>query len=154
MATQKILLPFNFTMQDQKAVDFVIHTFARNEEAELTIFNAYAAVPEIETQDTSVMGKLKSNLSYLSQKITQQESELKTIRQKLVHAGFGEQRLHTIFRPRKKDIATEIIELAVEDHFNVVVINHRPGKVTRFFTGSVFNKVVTALKDTTVCVVS
>ena len=154
MATQKILLPFNFTMHDQKAVDFVIHTFARNEEAELTIFHAYADVPEIETQDTSVMGKLKGNLSYLSQKITQQESELKTIRQKLVQAGFGEQRMHTIFRPRKKDIATEIIDLAVKDHFNVVVINHRPGKVTRFFTGSVFNKVVTVLKDTTVCIVT
>jgi hypothetical protein len=33
-------------------------------------------------------------------------------------------------------------------------MNRKPGKVTRFFTGSVFNKVVSALKDKTVCIVS
>jgi molybdopterin biosynthesis enzyme MoaB len=100
------------------------------------------------------MGKLKGNLGYLSQKIMQQETELKAVAEKLLQTGFEPNRIHTVFKPRKKDIAAEIIELVTKDKFNVVVINHKPGKASRFFTGSVFSKVVSALKDTTVCIVS
>jgi nucleotide-binding universal stress UspA family protein len=154
MATQKILLPFNFTRYDQKAVDFVIRTFAHLEEAEITIFNAYTPVPDIETRDTSVMGKLKGNLSYLSQKIMLQESELQTLKQKLVQSGFPSSRIQTVFRPRKKDIATEIADLATDGNFDIIVVNHRPGKASRFFTGSVYNKLVSAVRNATVCIVS
>ena len=100
------------------------------------------------------MGKLKGNLSYLSQQIMQQETELKAVKEKLVQSGFAQSRVHTIFKPRKKDIATEIIEVATQDKFGVIVINHKSGKASRFFTGSVFSKVVSALKDVTVCIVS
>lgn len=154
MAEQKILLPYNFTILDQKAITFVIHTFVHLEEFEVTLFNAYTPVPEIESHDTSVMGKLKGNLSYLSQQIMQQETELKAVKEKLVQSGFAQSRVHTIFKPRKKDIATEIIEVATQDKFGVIVINHKSGKASRFFTGSVFSKVVSALKDVTVCIVS
>jgi hypothetical protein len=54
MATQKLLLPYNFTRLDQRALDFVINTFGKQEEIEVTVFNAYTPVPEIETADSSV----------------------------------------------------------------------------------------------------
>ena len=154
MAEQKILLPYNFTILDQKAITFVIRTFVHLEDFEVTLFNAYTPVPEIESPDSSVMGKLKGNLSYLSQQIMQQEAELKAVKEKLVQSGFAQSRVQMLFRPRKKDIASEIIEVATQDNFSVIVINHKPGKASRFLTGSVFNKVVSALKDVTVCIVS
>ena len=88
MAIQKLLLPYNFTRFDQKALDFVISAFAKIKNVEVTLFNAYTAVPEIETASTSVTSKLKESLSYLSQKITEQEAELKAIKQKLIENGF------------------------------------------------------------------
>ncbi len=154
MAAQKILLPYNFTTLDQKALAFANSIFGHLEDVEITLFHAYTPLPEIEAESTSVMGKLKGNLGYLSQKIVQQETELKAVAEKLLQTGFEQNRIHTVFKPRKKDIAAEIIELVTEDKFNVVVINHKPGKASRFFTGSVFSKVVSALKDTTVCIVS
>ena len=154
MVAQKILLPYNFTTLDQKALAFVNGTFGHLEGVEITLFHAYTPLPEIEAESTSVMGKLKGNLGYLSQKIMQQETELKAVAEKLLQTGFAQNRIHTVFKPRKKDIAAGIIELVTKDKFNVVVINHRPGKASRFFTGSVFSKVVSALKDTTVCIVS
>ena len=154
MASQKILLPYNFTILDQKALDFASRTFSRLEEIEITLFHTYTPLPEIEAESTSVMGKLKGNLSYLSQKIMQQETELNAVAEKLLQGGFTQNRIHTVFKPRKKDIAAVIIELVTKDKFNVVVINHKPGKASRFFTGSVFSKVVSALKDITVCIVS
>jgi len=84
----------------------------------------------------------------------QLETELKAVEEKLLQGGFAQSRIHTVFKARKKDIASEIIELVSNDKSSVIVINHKSGKASRFFTGSVFNKVVSALKDTTVCIVS
>ena len=154
MAIQKLLLPYNFTRFDQKALDFVIRTFRDREDVEVTIFNAYTPVPEIETSATSITGKLKGSLNYLSQKITEQEAELKMLKQKLIDNGFADGLVHTVFQPRKKDVASEIIDIATNNKFDVIVISYKPGKATRFFTGSRYSKVISALKDVTVCVVS
>lgn len=154
MAIEKILLAYNFTRLDQKAVGFAIDTFAHLAEAEITIFNAYTPVPEIETVDTSITGKLKSSLSYLTQQIAQRESELNEVRQMLLQGGFTEDQINTEFRPRKRDIASEIIDLTRANSYDVVVLNRKHARVTRFFSGSVSHKVLMTLKDTTVCIVS
>jgi len=154
MASQKILLPYNFTSHDQKALDFAIRSFAHQKDVELTLFNAYTPVPEIEVRGSPVMETMRGNLGYLSQKIKEQEDELKVVRNKLLEKGFSKDRIHTVFEPKKKDIAGDIVNLALKGRFNVVVLNRKPGKITRFFAGSVFNKVVTSLKEATVCIVS
>ena len=154
MAIQKLLLPYNFTRFDQKALDFVINTFGKIEDIEVTIFNAYTPVPEIETTASSVTSKLKGSLTYLSQKIAEQQNELNMIKQKLVDRGFANDLVHTVFQPRKKEVASEIIDIATNNKFDIIVISHKPGKATRFFTGSRYSKVISALKDVTVCVVS
>jgi nucleotide-binding universal stress UspA family protein len=154
MAIQKVLLPYNFTGLDQKALDFVINTFGKQKNIEVTLFNAYTAAPEIETTSTSVTSKLKESLSYLSQKITEQEAELKKIKQKLIENGFEDDLVHTVFQPRRKEVASEIIDLATANNFDVIILSHRPGRATRFFSGSRYSKVISALRNVTVCVVS
>jgi nucleotide-binding universal stress UspA family protein len=154
MAIQKLLLPYNFTHLDQKALDFVINTFGKHKNIEVTLFNAYTAVPEIEATPTSVTSKLKESLGYLSQKISEQETELKTIKQKLIENGFEDDLVRTVFQPRRKEVASEIIDLATANNFDVIVISHKPGRATRFFTGSRYNKVISAMRNVTVCVVS
>ena len=154
MATPKILLPYNFTTLGNKALAFANNTFGQLEEVEITLFHAYTPLPKIEVESSSVMGKLKGDLTYLNQKIMQQEAELKAVEEKLLQGGFGQNSIHIVFRPRKKDVAAEIIELVSEHKFSVIILHHKSGKASRFFTGSVFSKVVSALKDTTVCIVS
>jgi len=154
MAKLKLLLPYNFTGFDQKALDFVINTFGKTKNSEITVFNAYTPIPEIDTAASSITGKLKGSLSYLSQKISEQETELQSIKKKLVENGFEDDRVQTVFQPRKKEVAAEIIDIAKNYKFDVIVISHKPGKATRFFTGSRYGKVISALKDVTVCVVS
>ncbi|MBW2657607.1 MAG: universal stress protein [Deltaproteobacteria bacterium] len=154
MAIQKILVAYNFTHLDQKAIEFVTGTFARLDGIEITIFHAYTPVPEIETQASMVTGKLKSSLSYLSQQIMQRENEFKEITEKLAKNDLANAQIHTIFRPRKKDIASEIINLNRETKFDVIVLNRKATRVTRFFSGSVSHKVLMTLKETTACIVS
>ncbi len=154
MATQKILVTYNFTSYDQKALDFVIRIFAHLKDVEVTLLNVYTPVPKLDTRESPVMAKFQRNLDYLTQKVKEQEAGLKEARQYLVQNGFTENQFSYLYKPRKKDIIGEIVDIATKDNFNIVVMNRKPGKVTRFFTGSVFNKVVSALKDKTVCIVS
>jgi hypothetical protein len=154
MPTQRILLPYNFAAHDQKALRFVVHTFARSEDAEVTLFHAYTPTPEFDPRESQVMEKLKGNVNYLSQRIGELEAALEEARKELLEGGFREQRVRSIFKPKTKDIASEIVDLVLDEQFNIVVINRKPGRVTRFFTQSVANKVVGTLRGATVCIVS
>jgi hypothetical protein len=154
MASRRILLPYNFTNGDQRALDFVISTFGHLEDVEVTLFYAYTPMPEIKFNGNPVMDKLKENLSYLSQKIKEQEVGLSAAKRNLIENGFSENQVHHVFKPRQKDVPGEIIDLATKGHHDLIVINRKPGKVTRFFTGSVFMKVVSGLKDKTICLVT
>ena len=154
MAIQKILLPYNFTILDKKAVDFVSEAFSHLEDVQITLFHAYTPAPDIETHDTLVTGKLKNSMNFLAQKIMQKKKELEAAKNQLVINGFATSRIHISFKPRKKDVAAEIIDFAGQEKVDVIVINHKPGKATRFFTGSVFNKIASTLKNTTLCIVS
>jgi len=133
MATQKLLLPYNFTRLDQKALEFVINTFGKLDNIAVTVFNAYTPIPEIKADATFVTGKLKGNLNYLFQNIKKNEVILYEVKNKLVEAGFSENRVNCIFRPRKKDIATEILDLTASDNFDIIVLNRKHARVTRFF---------------------
>lgn len=154
MAAQKILVPCNFASSDQKALDFVIRTFANREDVEVTLFHVYAAVPEIEVRGSPIMEKMTASVGYLAQKLREKEEELKQVKNNLVMNGFSESRIQTTFEAKKKDTAGDIVDYAQKGSYNVVVLSRKPGKISRFFAGSVSNKVVTSLKGVAVCIVS
>ena len=154
MDTPKILLPYNFTSYDKKALDFVCRTFSDKKEAEVTLFNAYTPTPTIEMRGSPIMEQMKDNLSYLSQRVKEQEDALHVIKNHLLGKGFSEDHIDIVFEPKTRDVAGDIIDLAQEGQFNVVVLNRKPGKIARFFAGSVSSKVVAALKNATICIVS
>jgi len=154
MARQKILLPYNFTQNDRKALDFIIRNFAKGDDVKVTLFNAYIPVPIIDLRGSPVMEKMKGQLDQLSKKVYEQESALKEAKQNLLQSGFSKDQVDHIFVPLKKDIAGEIIDQVAKGNYDVVVLNRKPAKITRFFTRSVFLKVVEALKDVTVCIIN
>ena len=154
MVIQKILLPYNFTPLDQKAVDFTIEAFSHLKAVEITIFKAYAPLPKIDASDAAGTGKLKESMAYLTNRLAQRETELNDVKQKLVAKGFEAARIKTIYKPRQKDVATEIIDLNRYNRFDVIILNRKQARIGRFFSGSISQKIIMALKDTTVCVVS
>jgi len=154
MVGHKILLPYNFTAYDQKALDFVIRNFSHLKNVEITLLNIYTPAPKVDINGFPIVGDLKENITYLSRKIKQKEDNLRAAMQNLLQNGFSEHQVKYIFKPRKKDIATEIILLALDHQFNLIVINHKPGKLSHFFTGNVYSKIVDKLKNITVCVVT
>lgn len=154
MGALNILLPYNFTPHDRKALDFVVRTFVPSGEYEITLFNVYTPLPNIDTHRETIMKKMEATLRHQATQMKEQESALEDARQHLLDSGFPERRVRRVFRPRQRDIASDIIGMASEITAGIVVLNRKPGRIARFFTGSVFSRVVTALKDTTVCIVS
>lgn len=154
MTVIRILLPFNFTLQDEKALDFVIRTFSGIPDKEVTLYNAYTPPPEIDTTPDTVMKTMQQNVRTLHQRNQEREARLKAKVAALVEAGFSRNRVHTAFQPRRRDVAGDIVEAARSRKCEVVVLNRKPGKVSRFFTGSTHARVVSALDGATVCVVS
>ena len=89
MEAQRILLPYNFSPNDQKTLAFVIRTFGSLENIDVTIFHAFTPLSEIEASDhQSATAKLKRRLSYLTQELTEREMALQEVRQYLIGKGF------------------------------------------------------------------
>ncbi len=145
MATLKILVPYNFTGNDEKAIDLVIDSFGRERDAEITLFHTYVPVPDIEVSDKTVMARLSGNMAYLRQRINELETAIANAAERLIDAGFKKENVHYTYTPRQKETAQEIIDLAIRGEFTVIVLNHNPSKIRRFFTASVSKKVAKAL---------
>ena len=154
MAVQKLLVPYNFTSQDKKALNFIVNNFARGRDASVVLFHAYTALPEIKVSDSEVTSKLRENMSYLGQKISEQERELERARGYLVENGFPAENVKCVFKPRKKEVAAEILDYCRNEKADMIVLNRQSGGIKRFFTGNVFNKVVEGAKNITVSIVS
>ena len=145
MATFKILVPYNFTSNDEKAIDLVIDSFGQEKDAEITLFHTYVPVPEIEISDKTVMARLSGNMSYLRQKKNELENAIVAAAQRLIDSGFSKEKVQYIFTPRQKETAQEIIDLANKGDFSAIILNRSPSKIRKFFTASVSKKVAKAL---------
>jgi hypothetical protein len=146
MAAKKILVPYNFTANDEKAIDLVIQNFSQHPDTRITLFHVYLPVPNIEINDKTVMSRISGNLSYLRQKINDMEAEIVKARDRLIGAGFSKEKVNYIFKPQDKDAAQEIIEQAYNGEFTDIVLNRSPASIRKFFTPSVSKRVEKALQ--------
>ncbi|MDF1591948.1 MAG: universal stress protein [Desulfobacterales bacterium] len=154
MANQKILLPYNFMDMDKKAVEFAVKTFGSAKDCNITLFHIYTPLPKVETDSSTVMGRLSASMQFLSRQQREKEDSLIEVMANLQDRGFAEEQLAYIFKSRSRPLADEIIDTATGGRFDVVILSCRPYRITRLFIQSVHNKVVTALKDVAVCIVT
>lgn len=147
MSGHKILVPYNFTSNDEKSIDLVVQKFGQQKDAQVTLFHVYIPVPNIDVSDKTVMARMAGNLSYLHQKINDLEAEIIKARGRLITEGFSEDRVNYVFKPLEKDTAQEIIDHANKGKFTAIVLNNSPASIRKFFTVSVSKKVTNALKN-------
>ena len=152
MAEQEILIPYNFTIADEKALTFVINTFSHRNDTKITLFNTYTPLPVMDMSASPEMDKMKNAMAIISRDIEGKEAGLKSAKEHLLENGFSDDQVDFIFKERKQSIAEEIIVCALRGHYAILVLSRQPGKVTRFFARSVHSRVLSTLKDVTVCI--
>ncbi|MCK5163489.1 MAG: hypothetical protein KAQ72_07215 [Desulfobacula sp.] len=153
MDENKILFPYNFTDMDNKALDYIVQTYADCENVGVTLFHVYAPVPEIILTRNSVMERMSGNLHYLRQQVIEQEDRIMEVKQRLLNKGFQTNQVNYLYLPRKRELAKEIIILARDKGYNTIVLT-RSGAVTGFFKASVFEKVVPSLKNINITIIT
>lgn len=150
MATFRILLPYNYSPNDQKAIRFAIDAFAGKKDARVTLFHAYTPLPEIDVTASPENTKMRSGITYLTKERNEKEEALKEVGDMLVAGGFDRDAISCVFKRRVKNSAEEIVDAVAG--FNVLVLSRGAGRVTHFFTRSIYARVVTALRGVTICV--
>ena len=68
MATQKVLVPYNFTAQEEKTLDFVVGTYANRDDVQITLFNAYTPLPTVDMDASPELSKMRGAMASLSGK--------------------------------------------------------------------------------------
>lgn len=143
--TVKILIPYNFTVNDEKSIDFVTTRFAEKKDVEITLFHAYSPVPEIDMRNSPIMEKLARETSHLKHQQTEKKERFDKIRQSLIAQGFDTTLIHCLFVPVKQDIAEDIITLCITQKFEIVVLTRNPGNIINYFTRSISKRVTRKL---------
>ena len=149
MATFRILLPYNYSPNDEKALRFAIDAFG-GREVRLTLFHAYTPLPTIDVTANPENVKMRSGMTYLTAELREKEEALQTVKETLVAGGFDPDAVTCVFKKRVKSAAEEIVDAVAGS--NVLVLSRGAGRVTHFFTRSIYARVVTALRGVTICV--
>jgi len=136
-----ILIPYNFTTNDEAAIDFVGQRYAKRKEVEITLFHAYTPVPEIDPRNNPIMDKVIHNTAYLRVQQDGEKQAMETAKQTLVNYGFDGHHIHCLYRPVRHDIADDIIQLWKRGKFDVVVLNRNPGNIINYFSRSISKRV-------------
>jgi hypothetical protein len=130
----------------------VIKTFGKQKDAKITLLNTYTPLPELDVKGNPVLGKMRGGMVALSAELRDKEVGLKSAKAFLLENGFLEDQVDYIFKKRVKPIGDEIIETASKGHYEILVLSRQPGKTTRLFARSVHNKILSVLKDVTICI--
>ncbi len=142
----KILIPYNFKSNDEKAVRYTGQQYSKEKEVEITLFHAFVSVPKINVRNNTIMKKMKLNISYLHRQREEQRQAMEKVKGALVNYGFASQNIHCLLRPIKTDIAADIIQLWKFENFDVVVLNRNPGNIVNYFSRST-SKRITQYRD-------
>ncbi len=136
-----ILIPYNFTVNDEIAIEFVGQRYGKRKEVEITLFHAFTPVPEIDTRNSPIMDKVNRNTSYLRLRQDEEKQALEAARQALMNYGFNGDHIHCLYLAVRQDIADDIIRLWKRGKFDVVVLNRNPGNIINYFSRSISKRV-------------
>ena len=153
MAGNKILVPFNFTDFDERVLHHITMIYAGVPRITLTLFHVYTALPEIDTYNHPGLTRLKGTMAKLSEEDRKKERDMKQIIEDLYQAGFLEDQLNYVVKPRQKSVGAEIVDMVLKESYDTIVMSRKPGKVTRAFTRNVHDKLLSSLKDVTISII-
>lgn len=137
----KVLIPYNFTPNDNKSIDFAGRRYGEYEEVEITLFHAFTPVPEMTIKETPVMKKVVHNAAILQLRQNERKKKLEAAREKLMTYGIDGRSIHCIFTPVKVDVAMDLVRLWREGTYDVVILNRNPGNIVNFFSRSISKRI-------------
>lgn len=138
----KILIPYNFTANDEKALEFAGKKYAGRNDVQITLFHAFPPIPDIDNLNSPIMNKVMLNTSFLRQQQDGQKNAMEAARQRLANYNINPDLIKCLYSPVRKDIADDIVQLCRAEAFDEVVLNRNPGSIINYFSRSISRKVI------------
>jgi nucleotide-binding universal stress UspA family protein len=154
MTARKILVPYNFTVDDRKALDFVVDAFGNRQDVRITLFHAYTPLPEIDVTASPELRKVMPGVQHLTRELEEKQRGLAAARTYLMEHGVLGELIDTSFKKRQKGSAEEIIDAVRNGGFDVIVLSRKSKRLTALFERSIHRKLLVSLEKTTVCLAS
>lgn len=154
MAGKRILVPFNFTDYDEKALHFVIRTYAGQKWVKVALFHVYTPPPALDGYSNPAVGRLKGTMASMWTEVREKEQVLKKVKSDLMENGFADDQVEYVFRPKAKSIGGEIVDMAQSGTYDTIVLARKPGKATRAFTRNVHDALLSSLKNTEIIIIT
>ncbi|WP_020589937.1 universal stress protein [Desulfobacter curvatus] len=155
--TAKILIPFDESECAQNTVAFVAEHL--NKAHEVTLFHVVpdtAAACGLNSPSLTPYFEQERN-SFCRMEAQREKMILKTLetaRNALISAGFAKDMVHIKTQPQSKNIATDIIQEAKKESYNIVAMGRRATSgLKEFFIGSNASRVMHALNSTPVIII-
>ena len=152
MSDIKVLIPYNFSVHDRMGFDFIIKMLVGRADVQISIFNTYPPVPKIDFKANPELKGMKDGFVRISEELKRKEEGLNEAREYLINGGFKDSQVDIIFKEKAMKIDDEIVHILKEGGFNIVVLTPTPGKVRKLFARSVHEKVLSSVRNVTVCI--
>ncbi|MBU0734520.1 MAG: universal stress protein [Proteobacteria bacterium] len=154
MVGKRVLVPFNFTDYDERALHYVIRTFAGQERIFIMLFHVYTPLPELDGYSSPSLGRLKSTIASMWQEVREKEKDLKRVKEDLVENGFHESQIAYQSKPGTRNLGAEIVEMARHGDYDIVVISQKPRKASRAFRRKVHDVLLSGLVNTEIVIIT
>jgi hypothetical protein len=154
MAGKRVLVPFNFSDYDERALHYVIRNYAGQPWAYVTIFHAYTPLPQLDGYTNPSVRRVKSSMAAMWREVREKEQDLQNVLQDLLVSGFSKDRLDYIFKARDKSIGEEIAQACREREYHTVVLCRKPGKASGILSRSVHDRLLSSLRDKEIVIIT
>ncbi len=154
MVGKRVLVPFNFTDYDKKALHYVMRRFAGQERVFITLFHVYTPLPELDGYSSPSLAKLKTTVASMWGEVREKEMDLKRLKEDLVENDFHESQIDYQSKPGTKNIGAEIVEAARNGNYDTVIISQEPKKASRAFRRKVHDALVSELVNTEIVIIT
>ena len=147
MGGKRILVPFNFSDYDEKALHHIIRNYAGQKWVNVALFHVYTPLPELDGYSNPGLGRLKSTMASMWREVREKEKDLAQVKKDLVENGFLEKQVRYIFKEREKNIGIEIVRAVRTGNYDTIVTAQKPGRATRSFTRKVHDILLSELRN-------
>jgi hypothetical protein len=154
MVGKRVLVPFNFTDYDERALHYVMRTFAGQERVFITLFHVYTPLPELDGYSSPSLARLKTTIASMWQELREKEMDLKRVKEDLVENDFHESQIDYQSKPGTKNIGAEIVEATRKGNYDIVIISQKPKKATRAFRRKVHDALLSELVNTEIVIIT
>lgn len=155
MDAKKILVPYNFTRHDNKVLDYIAEAYVGEKSVKITVFHLYIPIPKISTLNPAI-SNITKKMGGIIKELGEKEEEFKKLKDSLLEKGFLKEQIEVVFRAKKKNIGRDIVDMAKQGHYNIIILSHTPGKKVTYsyYTENVHARLISSLKDVEIIILT